>query len=106
MGKTYCVYILGSKTGTLYTGITSRLRTRVYEHKTKRHPGFTAAYDVHRLLYVETFNTAVGAIRREKQIKGYRREKKIALIDTMNPQWNDLAAGWYTGVPVIPNGTS
>ena len=111
--KTYYIYILGSRTGTLYTGITSRLRTRVFEHKTKRHAGFTAEYNVERLLYVETFGTAARAISREKQIKGYRREKKVNLIDSMNPQWNDLSEGWYEGViptaearPVIPNGSS
>ncbi len=96
--KTYYVYILASKTGTLYTGVTSRLRTRVFEHKTKRYPGFTAKYNVNRLLYVETFETAMGAIRREKQIKGYRREKKINLIDATNPLWDDLAENWYEGL--------
>ncbi len=96
--KTYYVYVLASKSGTLYTGVTSRLRTRVYEHKAKKYPGFTAKYDVDRLLYVETFNTAAGAIRREKQIKGYRRAKKVVLIDSMNPEWADLAADWYDGV--------
>jgi len=93
--KTFYVYILASKTGTLYTGVTSRLRARTYEHKTKQHPGFTAEYHVDRLLYVELFNTAMDAIRREKQIKGYRREKKIALIDAKNPHWDDLAADWF-----------
>ncbi len=96
--KTYYVYILASKTGTLYTGITSRLRTRVYQHKEKVHPGFTAAYNIKHLLYVETFGSPDAAIKREKQIKTYRREKKVALIDSMNPQWNDLAADWYEGV--------
>jgi putative endonuclease len=89
--KTFYVYILASKTGTLYTGITSSLERRVFEHKSKTIPGFTQTYCVDRLLCLETFGTAMSAISREKQIKGFRREKKIKLIDSKNPQWLDLA---------------
>jgi putative endonuclease len=89
--KTFYVYILASKTGTLYTGITNNLKRRVFEHKTGQIPGFTQRYHIDRLLYVETFKTAMSAIKREKQIKAFRREKKIKLIDTKNPQWIDLA---------------
>jgi putative endonuclease len=88
--KTFYVYILGSKTGTLYTGITNNLKRRVMEHKEGVVPGFTKTYHIDRLLYLETFQTATAAITREKQIKGYRREKKIKLIDAKNPQWLDL----------------
>jgi putative endonuclease len=93
--KTYYVYILASKSGTLYTGITSNLFRRVSEHKDHILPGFTSKYNVNRLLYYETFGTPDQAIKREKQIKGWRREKKIKLIDSTNPQWNDLAESWY-----------
>jgi putative endonuclease len=89
--KTFYVYILASNTGTLYTGITSNLKRRVFEHKSKTIPGFTQTYCVDRLLYFETFGTAMAAISREKQIKGFRREKKIKLIDSKNPQWLNLA---------------
>jgi putative endonuclease len=88
--KTFYVYILGSKTGTLYTGITNNLKRRVIEHKEGVVPGFTKTYHVDKLLYLETFQTAAAAIAREKQIKSYRREKKIKLIDARNPQWLDL----------------
>ena len=92
--KTYYVYILASESGTLYTGITSNLKRRIFEHKNGAVPGFTSQYNVAKLVYVETFKTAASAIHREKQIKSWRREKKINLIDTKNPAWDDLAAGW------------
>ena len=91
----YYVYILASKAGVLYTGITNNLSRRVLEHKTKLSKGFTQKYQVDCLLYVETFSTPSAAIKREKQIKSYRREKKVALIDSMNPDWTDLSEGWY-----------
>jgi len=93
--KTYYVYIMSSKTCTLYTGITNNIKKRVYEHKKHLIPGFTDKYSVERLVYVETFGDALSAIAREKQIKRWRREKKVALIDSTNPQWVDLAADWY-----------
>ncbi len=92
MGKTYFVYIMGSKSGTLYIGITSDLAKRVYEHKNKLVPGFTSRYNCTQLLYFEAGDSAEGAITREKQIKGWLRSKKIALIGTVNPKWNDLSA--------------
>jgi putative endonuclease len=93
--KTFFVYIMASRTNVLYTGITGNLRQRVFQHKTSRTPGFTAQYHVTRLVYVEPFSSAASAIRREKQIKSWRREKKLRLILATNPQWNDLAADWY-----------
>ena len=92
--KSYCVYILGSASGTLYVGMTSNIRKRVYQHKNHLAAGFTDKYNVTRLLYVETFTDPVSAINREKQIKRWRREKKITLIDSMNPEWIDLSEGW------------
>lgn len=93
--KTFYVYIMSSKTATLYTGFTNDIKKRVYEHKNHLRPGFTAKYSVNRLVYLETFGDALSAIAREKQIKCWRREKKIALIESTNPDWLDLAADWY-----------
>jgi len=93
--KTYYVYILASKSGTLYTGITSNLFRRVSEHKDQVFPGFTSKYNVNRLLYYEKYGMPDAAIKREKQIKSWRREKKIKLIDAENPGWDNLAENWY-----------
>ena len=93
--RRYLVYILGSLSGTLYVGITSDLSFRVSQHKEHTFRGFTADYDVDRLLYYETYGEVLTAIRREKQLKNWRREKKIALIEKTNPQWKDLSRGWY-----------
>ena len=93
--KTYYVYILQSKAGVLYTGFTNNLKKRVYQHKSKLNPGFTSKYDVTKLLYVETFSTPSSGISREKQIKNYKKKKKVALIDSQNKSWQDLSANWY-----------
>jgi len=79
---------------TLYTGMTNDLNRRVYEHKTKLNEGFTKKYNINKLVYFEAFNYPGEAIRREKQIKGWLRIKKIKLIETTNPEWNDLAKEW------------
>ncbi len=92
--KQYFVYILASPSRTLYTGVTSDLARRVYEHKQKLIPGFTSRYNVGLLVYFETFNTPQEAIAREKQIKGWVRRKKIALIEESNPSWQDLSEAW------------
>lgn len=89
--KTYCVYIMGSLSGTLYIGMTGNLRKRVFEHRFHRLDGFTDKYQVERLLYYESFDEVVRAINREKQLKGWRRSKEIALIESLNPHWVDLA---------------
>jgi putative endonuclease len=93
--KTYYVYILASSSGTLYTGVTNDLFRRVYEHKQKLVDGFTKKYDVNRLVYYEETHDVNSALLREKQIKGWLRKKKIALIESMNPKWEDLSEGWY-----------
>jgi putative endonuclease len=93
--KTYYVYIMSSKTGTLYVGMTSDIKRRVYEHKNHLIPGFTNKYNIECLLYFETIGDPASAINREKQIKTWRREKKVALIDSVNPSWEDLSEGWY-----------
>jgi putative endonuclease len=93
--KQYYVYILTSKSGTLYTGMTNNLERRVQQHQQKIIEGFTSKYNVTRLVYYETYNNVRDAIAREKQIKSWRRSKKITLIKTMNPKWRDLSEGWY-----------
>jgi putative endonuclease len=93
--RTYWVYILGSKSGTLYTGMSGSLKKRVSIHKQHLVKGFTDRYKVTRLLYYEAFTDVWACIRREKEIKGWKREKKIALIDSVNAAWEDLSEGWY-----------
>ncbi len=89
--KLYYVYIVGSISGTLYIGVTSNLERRVMQHKHHVFDGFTDKYDVERLLYFEVYDIVQNAIGREKQLKGWKRAKKIALIEAMNPTWKDLA---------------
>jgi putative endonuclease len=88
--RTYYVYITASASKTIYVGVTNNLIRRIWEHKQKLVPGFTEKYNINRLVYFETTSDVLSAIAREKQIKAYRREKKTALIDAMNPEWKDL----------------
>jgi putative endonuclease len=81
--------------GTLYTGVTSDLEKRVYDHKNKLAPGFTKRYNIDRLVYYEETIDITEAITREKQVKSWRRAKKIALIQSINPTWKDLSEGWF-----------
>jgi putative endonuclease len=90
----FWVYIVASNTGTLYTGITGFLSRRVGQHKSGEFEAFTTKYKCHRLVYYQAYGDAGKAIRREKQIKGWTRAKKIALIEKMNPRWEDLAEHW------------
>jgi putative endonuclease len=90
--KTYHVYIMASASRVLYIGVTGDLLRRVREHKAMRVPGFTARYRVTELAYFEAFGDICIAIAREKQIKGWLRERKIALIESFNSHWRDLAA--------------
>jgi len=90
--KDYYVYIMASKrNGTLYVGFTSNLEKRVYEHKEGLLPGFTKEHGVKHLVYYESTSDVQVALKREKQLKGWRRGKKITLIETSNPKWADLA---------------
>jgi putative endonuclease len=91
MDKAFHVYMLAGKSGVLYTGITNNLTRRVWEHKQKGIPGFTQKYNVTNLVWFEAHGRATSAIAREKQIKAWRREKKVALIEAMNPDWKDLS---------------
>jgi putative endonuclease len=82
---------MSNKSKTLYTGVTNDLERRVYEHKHKIADGFTKKYNITKLVHYETTNNIDSAIEREKQIKGWKRSKKIALIESVNPNWNNLA---------------
>ena len=111
MEKVAYVYMMSSSSRrALYTGITSRFRHRVFEHKKDLVEGFSSKYKCHRWVYFERFERIVDAIAREKEIKGWRQEKKNKLIESINPSWNDLAADWFTeelllhGKPVNPEG--
>ena len=84
-----------NRSKTLYTGVTNDLMRRVYEHKNKMTDGFTKKYHITKLVYYEETNDIQVAISREKQIKGWLRGKKIALIESVNPKWNDLSEGWF-----------
>jgi len=96
------VYILASRRyGTLYTGATSDLAQRVIQHRDGLVPGFTKQYGVKRLVYVETFDDIRDAIIREKRIKEWKRDWKIALIERENPMWDDLATAMF-GLPPMP----
>ena len=92
MAETFYVYPLATrKDGPLYVGLTNDLHRRVFEHKSHAIRGYTWRYNVDRLVYWETFDTPDAAIRREKQLKRWRRAWKIALIERDNPDWRDLA---------------
>ncbi len=104
--RQYYVYIMASLSRRLYTGVTNNLARRVFEHKTKKVDGFTKRYHIGRLVYYETHRYILNAIRREKEIKGWRREKKIMLIESMNPAWKDLSAGWYHAGPAGKGGST
>jgi putative endonuclease len=96
----YFTYIVASRSLTLYIGMTGNLMKRVFEHKQKLHEGFSATYNCNRLVWFERFVDPRNAIAREKQLKGWTRAKKIALIRKTNPAWIDLSEGWYTPEPV------
>ena len=89
----------------LYVGVTNDLHKRVFQHKSKLIPGFTQKYNLYKLVYFEQFGDIRAAITREKQIKGWLRSKKVALIVTENPQWRDLAESWFKNRPKIETPT-
>jgi putative endonuclease len=91
----YYVYMMTNDSGTLYIGVTNDIVRRVYEHKQKLVAGFTSKYNITQLIYFEQTNDVQTALAREKQIKGWLRKKKIALIESVNPKWMDLSAEWY-----------
>ena len=91
----YFVYIMASKSRVLYVGLTNDLVRRVWQHQHDHVRGFVSSYNVHRLVYYECFQYVGNAIAREKQIKGWLRRKKIALIGPLNPTWEDLSERWF-----------
>jgi putative endonuclease len=96
----FYVYVIASRSRTLYIGFTSNLEARVWQHKHEVFEGFSSEFACHRLVYFERYVTATVAIAREKQLKRWSREKKIGLIERENPTWEDLSAEW--GEPVEP----
>ena len=95
--KHYYVYILTNHSQTLYTGVTNDLQRRMYEHKHYLVEGFTSKYHITRLAYFEETSDVYAAIEREKQIKSWVRAKKMALIESINPEWRDLSDDWQGG---------
>jgi putative endonuclease len=98
--RDYYVYIMSNRTHVLYIGVTNDLCRRVEEHRAGTLGGFTSKYKLRRLVYFEHTNDIRGAIEREKQLKNWRREKKIALIERMNPKWSDLSRALFEEVEI------
>jgi len=92
----YYTYMVASRSLTLYVGMTGDLEKRVFEHKVRIREGFSSKFNCDRLVWLERYVDPSNAIAREKQLKRWRREKKIALITRDNPTWVDLSEGWYT----------
>ena len=90
---------MASRSHTLYIGVSSNLQKRVFEHKWKEHTGSTERYNCDRLVWFESYQEVASAIAREKQLKGWRRDKKLALIEQTNPTWLDLSRDWYDVEP-------
>ena len=104
MAKQFYVYIMANPRQKIYTGVTSNLERRVWQHKNKAFSGFTSKYDCTALVYYEVTENARAAIEREKQIKGWLRKRKLALIISASPTWRDISAGWPA--PSDPRGTT
>jgi putative endonuclease len=98
--RRHSVYIMASRSHNLYIGVTNSIVRRVREHKDHTFEGFTAKYNVDRLVWYETYPYIRTAIAREKQLKGWLRVKKIQLVEQMNPTWQDLSEDW--GKPIVP----
>jgi putative endonuclease len=96
----YFTYIVASKSRTLYIGFTGDLLNRIFQHKQKTYEGFSSIYNCNRLVWFERFGDVSSAIQREKQLKGWTRAKKIALIESNNPTWEDLSKEWYPYKPL------
>ena len=97
MTRLYYAYIMTNRSRTLYIGVTNDLERRVYEHKSESLDGFTKRYRINRLVCFDSTTSIEGAITKEKQMKGWRRSKKIDLIEQANPGWKDLSEEWYEG---------
>ncbi len=95
--KRYYIYIMANRSKTLYIGVTNNLERRLYEHKHQLVAGFTSMYKMTRLVYFEVMSDVYAAIAREKHLKGWLRTKKVALIESINPDWRDLSEQWQGG---------
>ena len=96
MSRQYYVYLLTNKSNrVLYTGVTSNLEQRIYQHRQKLVKGFTQKYNCYKLVYFEETSEIMAAIEREKEIKGWLRQKKNDLVERLNLEWQDLAADWF-----------
>ncbi len=93
--RQFYVYIMASRSRTLYIGVANDLVRRVYQHKQHQGAEFTTRYNITRLVYYEFTQDVRSAIAREKQLKGWLRTRKLTLVETMNPAWEDLSTGWY-----------
>ena len=94
MARQFFIYILSSRRRVLYVGVTNNLERRMFEHRAGLNVGFATRYHANRLVYFETTENPISAIEREKEIKGWRRSKKIQLITRANPAWTDLSRDW------------
>ncbi len=103
MRRAYYFYIMASYRGALYAGVTNDLTRRVYEHQHKVVEGFTKKYNATKLVYYEAADNIEAAIGRERQVKGWLRRKKVALIESVNPYWENLARDWYEESPTAPD---
>ena len=101
MQKTYYVYIMASNNRAIYIGMGNDLRHRCWEHKTEANEGFSKKYKTKKLVYFESFDDVRDAINREKQLKGWRRSRKVALIESKNPKWSDLSRDWFQSSPEV-----
>ena len=99
----YYTYIMASRSHTLYVGVTGNLLKRVFQHKWREHDGFTERYNCDRLVWFERHEEVGRAIAREKELKGWRRQKKVALVEALNPTWQDLSREWYDLEPADYN---
>ena len=98
--RSYYTYILSNKrNGTLYIGVTNNIHRRVLEHRNKINDGFTKRYNIHRLVYFEQTDNIFSAIKREKQLKKWNRKWKLRLIESLNPEWDDLYEKINPGFP-------
>ena len=102
--RIYYVYILTNRSGTLYVGVTNDLERRMGEHRLAKSSSFTGRYKLDRLVYLEESTDVRAAIEREKQLKGWTRARKIALIAEMNPRWQDLSEDWSGGASEFATG--
>jgi len=93
--RIYFTYIIASRSRTLYVGVTGDLRRCIFQHRQKTHRGFTGRYNCNRLVWFESFTEVSAAIQREKEIKGWTRAKKIALVEPANQTWEDLSEPWF-----------